>query len=181
MRTLLQENKKLLQFLLICLAGYLSWFLIFNLWLSPGQEVDSWLSALEAKEIYNLLKFFGVNIDLVLENGYKYAFYINEKRTIGLANSCNGLFLFPLFSLFIMATPGIWRNKLYYVFAGCLAIYHVNIIRIIALIFVKQSYPSSLDFNHKYTFTVLVYAFIFLLWHLWIKHFSANTKNSTHA
>jgi exosortase family protein XrtF len=172
MSTLLKENKSLIRFLSICLLGYIAWFLIYTLWLEPGHRVDFWLSTIEAKEITFILKSIGFNIEHVLEYTYKYLFFIDGKRNIGLAHSCNGLVLFPLFSLFIIATPGQWKSKLYYILIGCFAIYHVNILRIISLIFVKLYYPSSLAFNHKYTFTILVYSFIFFLWHLWIKKYS---------
>ncbi len=172
MAKLVQENAALLRFLLICLLGYISWFVIYTLWLGPQQTVDFWLSNLEARQITFFFKIIGYNMEHVIEEGYKHAFYLDGKRTIGLASSCNGLVLFPLFSLFIMATPGNWKTKLYFILGGCFAIYHVNILRITSLVLIKIYHPSSLEFNHKYTFTVIVYSFIFLLWHGWIKHYS---------
>jgi len=169
---LLRENSALLRFLLICLLGYSSWFIFYTLWLGPQQTVDFWLCNIEAKEITFLLKTIGFNMEHLIEEDYKHAFYVDGKRTIGLASSCNGLVLFPLFSLFILATPGHWKTKLYYILIGCIAIYHVNILRIISLVFVKMYSPASLSFNHKYTFTIVVYSFIFFLWHLWIKKYS---------
>ena len=32
--------------------------------------------------------------------------------------------------------------------------------------------PELLDFNHDYTFTIIVYAFVFMLWYIWIQRFS---------
>lgn len=162
----------LLRFLLICLLGYITWTLIYSLWLGPSQKIDYWLSYIEAKEITFLLQCLGYDIEHIIEEGYKHAFFMNGKRSIGLASSCNGLVLFPLFSLFIVATPGHWKTKLYFILGGCFAIYHVNIVRIISLVLIKTYHPSSLAFNHKYTFTVVVYLFIFLLWHNWVKYYS---------
>jgi hypothetical protein len=41
---------------------------------------------------------------------------------------------------------------------------------ILALIQLKA--PEHLDFNHHYTFTVIVYSFIFALWMIWVNNFS---------
>jgi len=170
---LLKENKSLIRFLLICLFAYLIWVILYNHWIGPDQRIDFWLSGIEAKEVVVLLKWIGYPLEIFIENEYKYIFYQNGQRLVGLASSCNGLVLFPLFSCFIFATHGDWKRKIVYVLIGSFLIYHVNILRIIGLVFVKLYSPESLDFNHKYTFTVLVYSFIFYLWYLWINFYSA--------
>jgi hypothetical protein len=40
------------------------------------------------------------------------------------------------------------------------------------LIFIQIKSPESLEFNHKYTFTLLVYSLIFALWMLWVNRYS---------
>lgn len=169
---LLKENKKLIQFLLICLFAYLLWVILYDHWIGPDQRIDFWLSGIEAKEVIALFQWMGYPLEQVLEYEYKHIFYLNGQRLVGLASSCNGLVLFPLFSCFILATSGHWKRKIVYTVIGCFLIYHVNIIRIMGLLFVKIYSPESLDFNHKYTFTVLVYSFIFYLWYLWINFYS---------
>jgi hypothetical protein len=41
-----------------------------------------------------------------------------------------------------------------------------------ALAIIVDINPEWLDFNHDYTFTILVYAAVFALWYLWIEKFS---------
>ncbi len=53
---------------------------------------------------------------------------------------------------------------------------HANVLRVAALSLNHMYSRGTVDFNHKYTFTVLVYAFIFFLWHLWVKYFSSLKK-----
>ncbi|MBC7485283.1 MAG: archaeosortase/exosortase family protein [Cytophagaceae bacterium] len=180
MTQLLKENKNLIRFLLICLMAYLFWVVLYNQWIGPDQRVDFWLSGMEAKEVIVLLKALGYPIEQLVEYEYKHVFYLHGQRLVGLATSCNGLVLFPLFSCFIFATHGHWKRKIIYVLIGCFLIYHVNILRIMGLLIVKIYSPESLDFNHKYTFTVLVYSFIFYLWYLWI-NFYAIAPKKTHA
>jgi len=176
---LLKENKKLIRFLLICLMAYLIWVVLYNHWIGPDKRLDFWLSGIEAKEVIVLLKWLGYPVEQMVY-GYKHIFYLHDQRLVALATSCNGLVLFPLFSCFIFATHGNLKRKIIYVLIGCMLIYHVNILRIMGLLLVKIYRPESLDFNHKYTFTVLVYSFIFYLWYLWI-NFYAVSKEKNHA
>ncbi|MDF2454533.1 MAG: hypothetical protein K0R51_526 [Cytophagaceae bacterium] len=173
---LIKENKKLIRFLLMCLLAYLVWVILYNQWLGPDKRLDFWLSGIEAKEVIALFKLLGYNLDQQIEYNYKYIFYYNGQRLVGLATSCNGLVLFPLFSCFILATNGHWKRKIIYTLIGCFLIYHVNIIRIMGLVIIKIYSPESLDFNHKYTFTILVYSFIFYLWYLWIHYYSVSKE-----
>ena len=42
-----------------------------------------------------------------------------------------------------------------------------NAFRIICLLMIQLYWPSALEFNHDYTFTVFVYSIIFALWYLY--------------
>jgi exosortase/archaeosortase family protein len=55
---------------------------------------------------------------------------------------------------------------------GILAIHIANLIRVISLVILNYYRPSALSFNHDYTWTVLVYGFIFWLWYLWTEKLS---------
>jgi exosortase/archaeosortase family protein len=50
---------------------------------------------------------------------------------------------------------------------GILIIHLLNIIRVIALTLLAYKAPEYLDFNHTYTFTILVYSVVFILWMIW--------------
>jgi exosortase/archaeosortase family protein len=78
------------------------------------------------------------------------------------------LALFALFSGFIISFPANWKEKLWFIPLGLLIIYISNLFRIVLLVLIKIHFPGSLNFNHKYTFTVLVYGIIFLLWMIWV-------------
>ena len=50
---------------------------------------------------------------------------------------------------------------------GVATVHFANYLRVMALMWIQVYWPESLDFNHHYTFTVLVYGVIFLLWYIW--------------
>ena len=77
-----------------------------------------------------------------------------------------------LFAGFIIAYPGPWKVKLFYVPIGVFLIYLLNVLRIMALGLNSFHSRHTLEFNHKYTFAFVVYACIFGFWMLWIKRYA---------
>lgn len=86
---------------------------------------------------------------------------------VHIEHGCNGIALMVLFAGFILAYPGPWRKKLWYIPAGVVVIHLVNILRVAGLAINHQVSHSSFEFNHKYTFLIIVYAFVFWLWMIW--------------
>ncbi len=97
---------------------------------------------------------------------------IDGSNGVWIGSNCNAITLFSLFSVFIIAYPGKIKDKLWYIPTGIIIIHILNILRVIALVLIAYYYPQYLNFNHTYTFTFLVYSFIFLLWMVWVNKFS---------
>ena len=51
--------------------------------------------------------------------------------------------------------------------AGIALLHLANIGRVVVLTRIQATSPDWLEFNHDYTFTVLIYGLVFALWHLW--------------
>jgi exosortase/archaeosortase family protein len=62
---------------------------------------------------------------------------------------------------------------------GIVAIHIANLVRVISLVILNFYRPSALAFNHDYTWTVLVYGFIFWLWYLWTDKLSRTSAVAT--
>lgn len=93
---------------------------------------------------------------------------------------CDGVALFALFAIFILAFPGPFLRKLWFIPAGIALLHLANIIRVIVLARIQATSPEWLEFNHDYTFTVLIYGLVFALWYLWTVLGRAATQvNST--
>ena len=96
--------------------------------------------------------------------------YFNHGVWIG--EPCNGVKIFGLFSLFILAFPGSWKKKLWFIPLGIFIVHTANAIRIAALTIISAENQEALDFNHNITFQVIVYGLIFLLWYWWVQKLS---------
>jgi exosortase family protein XrtF len=97
---------------------------------------------------------------------------IDGTHGLWIGDPCNGITLFALFTGFVIAYPGPVKRKIWFIPLGLFAIHIVNILRIVALAFITLYAPSYLEFNHTYTFTIIVYSFVFFLWMLWANKFS---------
>jgi exosortase family protein XrtF len=165
------REKRILRFLLLFLGLYAAWKMYYEWVIHPWGVLDTLVindSSLWSIWVLDTLGFDTFQGDHA------------TIRTIGVQGSnglwigdpCNGLTLFALFSLFIVAYPGSWKHKLWYIPAGITLIHILNIIRITALCIIVKVSPEMLEFNHTYLFQILMYGFIFLLWYVWIKKFS---------
>lgn len=167
----MRQYKFLTRFLISAFLLYLAWFLLYESWLKPSGFPDRHLTRHTTEVSAGILRLMDYDI-VFYHNPYKSSLYLETQRLLGVAHECNGLILFALFIGFVVCFPAAWFTKLWFSVAGVAAIWVVNIIRVVALTLVQIHFPASLDFNHKYTFTLLVYGFIFGLWMLWVKKFA---------
>jgi len=131
-------------------------------------------SIIESAEF--ILHLFGYTTFKVLQDRDMQVIGIDGSNGVWVGSNCNAITLFALFSVFIITYPGHQKSKIWFIPAGIIAIHLLNILRVVALALIANSYPQYLNFNHTYTFTFLVYSFIFFLWIVWVNKFSAKTK-----
>lgn len=158
----------LFRFLLIAGALLLGWNLLYELYLHTETMLDRVV-------IDNLIFFSSIALEAMGYTLMPAPPAAQQIRTIGIDGStgvwigdpCNGIALFALFLIFMLAYPGPVKKKLWYIPLGLVIIHVVNIIRITALTIIVDINPAWLDFNHNYTFYVFVYSAVFILWYVW--------------
>jgi exosortase family protein XrtF len=99
----------------------------------------------------------------------------NDKPVLSVYEGCNGVNTFIIFLAFVVAI-GPWQRSLLWFSIGGLAIIHIaNIARVATLFYVATNQPQYMYFMHKYLFTAMLYAVIFVLWLVWIRRPRKNT------
>jgi exosortase family protein XrtF len=159
----------LVRFLISVFALYLLWYLIYNLWLHPDERLDLFVIDLTISISKWILELFG------------YMVYTGADRLIGvdgtsglwIGDNCNGIVLFSLFAGFVIAYQGKIKYKLIYIPLGIISIQLLNVLRVVILAILDTHSRAWTEFNHTYTFTIIIYGYIFLLWMLWVNKFSA--------
>lgn len=177
-----KRQKRIVQFLSLDLGLTLLWFYVYERFILPWGKVDDWLMENIAFWTCRCLQALGFSPELVASGNTANLIFINGIGTpaVRVESGCDGLDLMVLFLIFIVVFSGKQKAKLWFIPAGILAIHVVNIIRITILAIINNYDSELMQFNHKYTFTVVVYVFIFVLWYVWINKFSGLKKTGSH-
>ncbi len=97
-------------------------------------------------------------------------------RIINVFEGCNSVNVIIVFVVFIIAFSGPYKAMLRYSVWGILIVYGMNLLRVTLLFWVAYYFPNSLYFFHKYFFTAIIYAGVFVLWYVWVK----KVRNNEH-
>ena len=169
------RHKSIVGFLLKAISLYIVWFIFYDFFIAPNGTIDFWLDHRLASDASTLLNMLGYVSDTI--PGIKQTLVrIQGVSMIGVGNPCNGLELFALFSGFIICFPGNLKKKLFFIPIGILGIHCINVLRTLALTLIQYKSPENLEFNHHYTFTIIVYLFIFFMWIQWVNNYSGFKK-----
>lgn len=179
MKSFYKENRFLIQFIGFALALFTGWKLLDNYTFLTSYGTQYVIENL-VKSSKFLLELFGFDITIGVSVPYL-PYYdlirIGDSGGVQVGDPCSGVDIFALFAGFVMAFPGSWRAKLWYIPSGVAIIHLLNVLRVMALIFIQFKWPDYLDFNHKYTFTAIMYGVVFLLLVLWVQYFASPKTN----
>lgn len=171
----------LYRFLGIAVFLFLLWEILYIGIIHPQGNLDRWIIAHIIHHAHSIIDLIGFAV--VPEKPYDENFRtlgIDGGHSVWIGDPCNGLVLFALFSGFLLAYPGALKHKIWFIPLGIISIHFVNVLRVVGLAFLAKYYPDSLEFNHNYTFTIVVYSFVFGLWMLWVRYFGLSFKVANH-
>jgi exosortase/archaeosortase family protein len=72
----------------------------------------------------------------------------------------------------IVAYKGAIKYKIPYILFGIITIEFMNVLRVVGLAILDTHSRAWTEFNHTYTFTMIIYGYIFLLWMVWVNRFA---------
>jgi len=177
-------KSKVARFLAFFLLLYLAWYLLYTLVLHPWGGLDRLVINNTVDLSEGLLQLLGYET-FNDNNPTMRTVGIDGTHGLWIGDPCNGLTLFALFTAFLVTFPGPWRHKAWFIPAGIAIIHAANILRIASLCIIVKNAPEWLDFNHTYTFQILMYVVIFLLWMWWVRRYSglpvSRKKDTGHA
>jgi len=158
---LYKKNPKAFVFLGRALLIYLVWTIGYRFFLQ-GLGINDPLTRIVA--------VCSTWLSQVFEGGLSMRYFGDRpyilRGSIGLVfidDSCNGLRLYVLFVAFYLALNH-FRQSIGWIFLGVIGIFVFNVLRVFGLTMLAIYQPEYLDFNHKYTFVVLVYSWILWVW-----------------
>lgn len=160
-------NEPLVRFAAIAFFLYVIWFLFYDLWLHPIGSIDAFVINQIVNHTDLVLQFIGFETLPPNQDSVTRISGIVNSTGVWIGDECNGITLFALFAGFVIAFPGPAKRKAWFIPIGLLLIHFVNVLRVAGLAILAKFKPTLLDFNHTYTFTIIVYSLVFVLWYLW--------------
>lgn len=168
----------LVRFLVTGVLLYVSWRLLYDLVIHPWGVLDRAV-------IDNLMLLSGgileaLGFTLLPEPSMDTNRYLGVQggSMLWIGDPCNGVSVFAVYIIFLLAYPGRWNLKLLFIIGGVLLIHLLNALRIVALCYIVTIDYELLNFNHDYTFYVIVYGVVFLLWYVWVTRFASRAMNT---
>lgn len=158
-----QTLSPLTRFLIKVSAIYIIWYLIYDYYLLPDGQLDTFLSLSGVNLAGGILNIFGWDI-------YSEARVLAITGTNGveIQNGCNGLELIGLYMGFIIAFPGgPIQKRLIFLAGGILLLFVANVFRI--MIFALSIYyvPTFWEQVHTYSSYFIFYPIVLTLWYIW--------------
>ncbi|MGY5851616.1 exosortase family protein XrtF [Salegentibacter sp. F14] len=172
------KYKSVLRFILIFLGSYFilslfySWYL--DLFRSEVYYPD-YVTHMVARQTEMLIKAFGYAAQIEPHQYHlSMKLLINDKYLAQIVEGCNAMSIMVLFVAFILAFFGKPRTTFFFLIAGLVIIYLMNIVRIAVLSIGIYELPHHAEFLHTIIFPLIIYGTVFLLWILWVYIYSKN-------
>ncbi len=172
------------RFIIVSTGLYIAWYVGYEYYLKPATNFDQVVIDSLVRLAERTLSVFGYEITdySVIDGVYRSHVGISGSMGVTIGAPCDGSVLFALFVSFVIAFPGPWKHKMWFLPLGVILIHLFNVLRVLGLAVIVHINEDWLAFNHDYTFTIIVYAFVFLLWWIWVNKFSGLglTKSRKH-
>jgi len=137
--------------------------------ISAFLSISGWL----ANEVYVVSAWINMNIlcmDIQLAAGNTMIFLKNN-TSIFINESCSGFKqMIQILVLFVLF-PGPWKHKAWFIPAGMISMFFVNVIRVIGLSYAMLWMPQHWDFIHLWIMRPFYYVVIFAMWVVWVEKF----------
>lgn len=161
------------RFLITGTLAYGIWYFFYEFYIKPSTAFDEWIIDLLVSGANGLLQALGFTMHAFADGVWRTHLAIEGSKGVTVGAPCDGIVLFALFTVFILAYPGPVRRKFWFIPFGLIVIHLLNTFRIAALTWIVYYNEAWLDFNHDYTFTIFVYAVVFGLWYWWVNKLSS--------
>jgi len=171
-----KEFKPALRFLLIFVGLYFIGNLVYGFFISfKGNTPDEITNLVAHQSAWILNNFFGNEVNAVLNlSGPTVFLKTGESVVLNIYEGCNGINVFIVFVAFIVAFNGNLKRLFWFIPFGILILHLSNLLRIVFLYWTAVRFHRYFYYVHKYIFTGVIYAVVFILWIIWV--YSLNDK-----
>lgn len=182
MKALLIKYKSVIKFILTFLLVYGVLSFGYKLYLDASKDFNyypDYITNLVADQTQAILNTIGYASKVVPHpDEPSMKLIVREKYLARVIEGCNSVSIIILFISFVIAFSGKRKTTILFVLIGVIAIYIVNLFRIVILSIGLYHYPWRSEVLHSVVFPAIIYGMVFLLWMLWVNKFSNIGKNN---
>lgn len=173
MRALFQKYRGVIRFLLVFIGSYVVLSLLYGAFLqwdtNRSNPADS-ITQKVAQQSEELLREWGYDAQVHPIATYPGVQLLMDGKAVGqIVEGCNSVSIILLFIAFVVAFAQGWKKTFFFLFAGAILIYAVNLIRIAILAIALHHYPEHQEILHRVVFPGIIYGMVFLLWVIWAR------------
>jgi exosortase family protein XrtF len=182
LKKLIIKYKSVIKFILTFLFTYAVLSVAYKLYLDYSTGIiyyPDFFTNLVARQSEALFELLGYNAEVVRHASEASMKVIIENKFVArVVEGCNSISIIILFISFIIAFADTFKATLFYILAGSVLIYAVNLIRIVILSIGLYHYPWRRDILHTIIFPLIIYGMVFLLWMIWVRRFAKIHKEN---
>lgn len=171
----IQEFKPTIFFLLKFVGFYLVGNLLYGLYVTSYAPQPDPVTNIVSHQSGAILTVLGWPIETEPHSNRAATQLIYDNNAIlSVYEGCNGLNVMIIFLSFLLAFGPYKKALIWFLLGGIVLIHLANLARLILLFWVSVYYEHYLYFTHKYIFTGVLFALVFVLWIVWIRKFTSS-------
>lgn len=97
--------------------------------------------------------------------------------SVAIQNNCNAIYETAIFVAAVLSYPATWRERTYGAALGFMALYLLNLIRVLSLIYVGSHFRQYFDVSHVYIWQSVFIIFALGLWIFWAGKLVQSARN----
>lgn len=179
----MKKRKTIIRFLAKFFIAYFILLGVYSIYLKQTQQKSpvfacSPITTTVAEHTEYVARLFGYPTSIQQSNDeLSVIFFVGDIYAVPIVEGCNSISVIILFLSFIIAFAGSLKATVIFGIIGSLAIYIINILRILALSKLMYVYPEYQDILHNLFFPAIIYGAVFILWLIWVNKFSYLKKS----
>jgi len=96
--------------------------------------------------------------------------------SINIVDGCNGIYATAILISGILAYPSRWMHKLRGIILGIIAVFALNLVRVISLFYLGQHYPDIFEEAHVYVWQPIIIIWAIFVWDFWARQCEKGKK-----
>lgn len=172
---LFKKYSSVIRFIVIFLGSYFIFSLFYNIYLelsNPETYYPDFFTYLVSLQSEAVIEFLGYRAFITPhEAEASMKLFINDYFLVRVVEGCNSISIIILFISFVLAFFAGTKLTIFYILAGSVIIYVMNIVRIAILTIGVFEYPQHAELLHSIIFPLIIYGTVFLLWLIWVRIF----------